>query len=381
MRLPAAVAALALAPPPGPPARHARAGAVLSAEADGADLYSLRFGGVGTLLGDEGLARLRASHVVVVGLGGVGSWTVEALARSGVGSISLVDADEAPHLSQHTSRPAHLGSDEHPAVRRCASRTPTGSYTRSRRRLVGRRRARSPTASPPSTPSAPSPRDLSGSRAPTPPISCALRWSARAVLLSWRASASWTRSTRRQRRRRSSTRARGSARTSSRPAPRAASSTPPPSPSVRPLGAKSRRISARSRHVNALSSRRRAAADLAGVSHDPLLAATRAKLRRKHGWPAGKRAHRRGAQPPRTKWRVRAVYSAEVGAGGLQGELDSCERFGTAGFVTGAFGLAAAGSIVTALAAPEPPRPPRCRPHAHRRPTAAPAAAETVQSR
>ena len=39
-------------------------------------------GGVGTLLGEEGLARLRTSHVVVVGLGGVGSWTVEALART-----------------------------------------------------------------------------------------------------------------------------------------------------------------------------------------------------------------------------------------------------------------------------------------------------------
>lgn len=53
-----------------------------------------RFAGVGRLLGADGLARLAAAHVCVVGLGGVGSWTVEALARSGVGSLTLVDLDE-----------------------------------------------------------------------------------------------------------------------------------------------------------------------------------------------------------------------------------------------------------------------------------------------
>jgi tRNA threonylcarbamoyladenosine dehydratase len=53
-----------------------------------------RFAGVGRLLGEDGLARLAAAHVCVVGLGGVGSWTVEALARSGVGSLTLVDLDE-----------------------------------------------------------------------------------------------------------------------------------------------------------------------------------------------------------------------------------------------------------------------------------------------
>lgn len=53
-----------------------------------------RFAGVGRLLGPDGLARLAAARVCVVGLGGVGSWTVEALARSGVGSLTLVDLDE-----------------------------------------------------------------------------------------------------------------------------------------------------------------------------------------------------------------------------------------------------------------------------------------------
>src|SRR5215471_8580091 len=56
--------------------------------------YLRRFGGVGRLFGDEGLERLRRSHVAVIGLGGVGSWAVEALARSGVGELTLVDLDD-----------------------------------------------------------------------------------------------------------------------------------------------------------------------------------------------------------------------------------------------------------------------------------------------
>jgi tRNA threonylcarbamoyladenosine dehydratase len=54
---------------------------------------SRRFGGVSRLYGDDGLARIRASHVVVVGIGGVGSWIAEALARSGVGTVTLIDLD------------------------------------------------------------------------------------------------------------------------------------------------------------------------------------------------------------------------------------------------------------------------------------------------
>ena len=45
------------------------------------------------LLGDDAMARLRRSHVAVFGLGGVGSYAVEALARSGVGELTLVDDD------------------------------------------------------------------------------------------------------------------------------------------------------------------------------------------------------------------------------------------------------------------------------------------------
>jgi tRNA threonylcarbamoyladenosine dehydratase len=56
--------------------------------------YQRRFGGLGRLFGATGLERLQRAHVCVVGLGGVGSWAVEALARSGVGALTLVDLDD-----------------------------------------------------------------------------------------------------------------------------------------------------------------------------------------------------------------------------------------------------------------------------------------------
>jgi tRNA A37 threonylcarbamoyladenosine dehydratase len=58
------------------------------------DEFETRFGGIARLYGVAGLQRLRAAHVAVVGIGGVGVWTVEALARSGVGALTLVDLDE-----------------------------------------------------------------------------------------------------------------------------------------------------------------------------------------------------------------------------------------------------------------------------------------------
>jgi len=52
-----------------------------------------RFGGIARLYGADQLARLGVAHVCVVGIGGVGSWAAEALARSGVGRLTLVDLD------------------------------------------------------------------------------------------------------------------------------------------------------------------------------------------------------------------------------------------------------------------------------------------------
>lgn len=56
--------------------------------------YKTRFGALGRLYGKASLERIRSAHVCVIGLGGVGSWAVEALARSGLGALTLVDMDE-----------------------------------------------------------------------------------------------------------------------------------------------------------------------------------------------------------------------------------------------------------------------------------------------
>ena len=67
--------------------------AAVSVGVNEADLER-RFGGLRRLYGDAGYARVRAAHVAVVGLGGVGSWTVEALARSGIAALTLIDLDQ-----------------------------------------------------------------------------------------------------------------------------------------------------------------------------------------------------------------------------------------------------------------------------------------------
>ena len=52
-----------------------------------------RFGGVSRLYGADALARFQAAHVCVIGIGGVGSWAAEALARNAIGRITLIDLD------------------------------------------------------------------------------------------------------------------------------------------------------------------------------------------------------------------------------------------------------------------------------------------------
>lgn len=68
-----------------------------------------RFGGLARLYGAEGAAQIRAAHVVVVGIGGVGSWAAEALARSGIARLTLIDLD---HIAEsNINRQIHaLGS-------------------------------------------------------------------------------------------------------------------------------------------------------------------------------------------------------------------------------------------------------------------------------
>lgn len=64
-----------------------------------------RFGGVARLYGAEGSQRLNNSHVCIVGIGGVGSWSAEALARTGVGQITLIDLDMV--AESNTNRQIH----------------------------------------------------------------------------------------------------------------------------------------------------------------------------------------------------------------------------------------------------------------------------------
>ena len=68
-----------------------------------------RFGGLARLYGLQGAKNIRSAHVVVVGIGGVGSWAAEAFARSGVATLTLIDLD---HVAEsNINRQIHaLGS-------------------------------------------------------------------------------------------------------------------------------------------------------------------------------------------------------------------------------------------------------------------------------
>ncbi len=79
-----------------------------------------RFGGLRRLYGDAGYACIRSARIAVVGLGGVGSWAVEALARSGVASLTLIDLDHVAESNinrQVQALGATLGQSKAEALR------------------------------------------------------------------------------------------------------------------------------------------------------------------------------------------------------------------------------------------------------------------------
>ncbi|WP_075183170.1 tRNA cyclic N6-threonylcarbamoyladenosine(37) synthase TcdA [Pantoea sp. 1.19] len=69
------------------------------------DAWRQRFGGTARLYGESALQLFASSHVCVVGIGGVGSWAAEALVRTGIGAVSLIDMDDV--CITNTNRQLH----------------------------------------------------------------------------------------------------------------------------------------------------------------------------------------------------------------------------------------------------------------------------------
>ncbi len=83
----------------------------------------MRFGGIERLYGKGALERLQSAHVAVIGLGGVGSWAVEALARSGVGTLTLIDLDDICVTNVNRQIHAHDGTIGQSKAQALADRT------------------------------------------------------------------------------------------------------------------------------------------------------------------------------------------------------------------------------------------------------------------
>ena len=73
---------------------------------DNCAVSSRRFGGVARIYGEQALASFARAHVCVIGVGGVGSWAVEGLARSGIGRLTLIDADHVAESNINRQLPA-----------------------------------------------------------------------------------------------------------------------------------------------------------------------------------------------------------------------------------------------------------------------------------
>jgi tRNA threonylcarbamoyladenosine dehydratase len=84
--------------------------------------FARRFGGVSRLYGAVGLGKLQAAHIVVIGIGGVGSWVVEALARNAVGKLTLIDLDNVAESNFNRQLHAVEGAEGLPKVTAMANR-------------------------------------------------------------------------------------------------------------------------------------------------------------------------------------------------------------------------------------------------------------------
>jgi tRNA A37 threonylcarbamoyladenosine dehydratase len=262
--------------------------------------YLDRFGGVGRLVGREGLERLRRAHVCVVGVGGVGSWAVEGLARSGVGALTLVDLDDVCVTNVNRQLPALDGQIGRPK----------GVVLAERVRLINPE-CRVEAALEFFTPGS-AERLLRG---PFDFVIDAIdRMTPKALLISGAVERGWP---------------------------------------VLTVGAAGGRCDPAQVRTG----------DLGDASNDELLRQVRKKLRRDHGFAPGE-------QRGRMNFGVRCVWSEEKPVfpwadgtcaaepePGSNLKLDCESGFGTAVFVTAAFGFAAAGEVVRALAMPPPTAP------------------------
>ncbi|RYD36804.1 MAG: tRNA threonylcarbamoyladenosine dehydratase [Verrucomicrobiaceae bacterium] len=254
------------------------------------DDYADRFGGMGRLLGLPGLAKVRASHVCVIGVGGVGSWTVEALVRSGVGAVTMIDMDDVCITNVNRQLPALDGGIGRPKVEAladrmrlihagCAIHAVTEFFTASSAaRLLS------------------TPFDFV--------IDAVDRISTKVLIIT-------------------ECRTRGI-------------------PLLTVGGAGGRRDATAVR-----------TADLAFSTGDNLLRGVRRKLRRQHGFPADDRqpfgiSCVYSAEPQVFPWADGTCHAEPETTGAMK--LDCASGFGAASFVTGVFGFAAAGEVVRRLA-------------------------------
>lgn len=256
------------------------------AEADAAR----RFGALARLYGAAGAQRIRVAHVAVVGIGGVGSWAAEALARSGVGRLTLVDLD---HVAEsNVNRQVHalsatLGQAKVEAMRERIAQIHPGCGVHAVDAFVD-------AGNWPQL--LPAPVDAL--------IDACDQVSAKLVMAAW---------------------ARGQGRALH-------------FITVGAAGGKQR-------------AERVEVADLAAVTHDPLLARLRQRLRRDAGAPAGGRAI--GVACVFSREPVRLPEACD-GPAGLDGSL-SCHGYGSSVAVTASFGFCAAGWVLSALAGQGPP--------------------------
>ena len=97
-----------------------------------------RFAGLNRLYGEQSTDTLARAHVCVVGVGGVGSWAVEALARCGVGTLTLIDADHV--VESNVNRQVQALTETLGKAKTTALAFKVGPGPHKSRALIGQRR-------------------------------------------------------------------------------------------------------------------------------------------------------------------------------------------------------------------------------------------------